>query len=87
MTECESHKSLARVFSIRLNYDFDPIIEIDSITMAGYYPGSKSIWIKIIADRPYFHHIEHSLAIQMDIHSDLHLPLVTTTSLKSKRKL
>jgi len=25
--------------------------EIEGITMAGYYPGSKSIWIKIIADR------------------------------------
>ena len=25
--------------------------------------------------------------IQMDIHSDLHLPLVTITSLESKRKL
>jgi hypothetical protein len=53
--------------------------------MAGYYPGSKSIWIKIIVDRPL--PIEHSLGIQMDIHSDLTLPLVTTTSLESKRKL
>ena len=35
--------------------------------MAGYYPGNKSIWIKMIADRPL--PIEHSLAIQMDIHS------------------
>ena len=35
-----------------LNYGFDPIEgEIESITRAGYYPGSKSIWIKIIADR------------------------------------
>ena len=33
-----------------LNYGFDPIEEeIESITMAGNYPGSKSIWIKIIA--------------------------------------
>jgi hypothetical protein len=33
-----------------LNYGFEPIEEeIESITMAGYYPGSKSIWIKIIA--------------------------------------
>jgi NADPH-dependent 2,4-dienoyl-CoA reductase/sulfur reductase-like enzyme len=29
-----------------LNYGFDPIEEqIESITMAGYYPGSKSIWL------------------------------------------
>ena len=35
-----------------LNYGFDPIEEeIESITRASYYPGSKSIWIKIIADR------------------------------------
>lgn len=35
-----------------LNYGFDPVEEkIESITRAGYYPGSKSIWIKIIADR------------------------------------
>ena len=35
-----------------LNYGFDPIEEeIESITRAGYYPDSKSIWIKIIADR------------------------------------
>ena len=35
-----------------LNYGFDPIEEeIESITRAGYYPGSKSIWIKIIADK------------------------------------
>ena len=63
-----------------LNYGFDPIEEeIESITRASYYPGSKSIWIKIIVDRksrrilgrgPF--PIEHSLAIQMDIHSDLH---------------
>jgi hypothetical protein len=35
-----------------LNYGFDPIEEeIESITKARYYPDSKSIWIKIIADR------------------------------------
>jgi NADPH-dependent 2,4-dienoyl-CoA reductase/sulfur reductase-like enzyme len=35
-----------------LNYGFDPIEEeIESVTRAGYYPGSKPIWIKIIADR------------------------------------
>ena len=35
-----------------MNYRFDPIEEeIESITAAGYYRGSKSIWIKIIADR------------------------------------
>ena len=35
-----------------LNYGFDPIAEvIESITRARYYPGSKPIWIKIIADR------------------------------------
>ena len=29
-----------------LNYGFDPIEEqIESITMASYYPGSKSIWL------------------------------------------
>ena len=35
-----------------LNYGFDPIEEeIESVTRAGYYPDSKPIWIKIIADR------------------------------------
>jgi NADPH-dependent 2,4-dienoyl-CoA reductase/sulfur reductase-like enzyme len=35
-----------------LKYGFDPIEqEIESITRAGYYPGSKPIWIKIVADR------------------------------------
>jgi NADPH-dependent 2,4-dienoyl-CoA reductase/sulfur reductase-like enzyme len=35
-----------------LNYGFDPIEEeIESVTRAGYYPGSKPIWIKILADR------------------------------------
>jgi NADPH-dependent 2,4-dienoyl-CoA reductase/sulfur reductase-like enzyme len=35
-----------------LKYGFDPIeAEIESITRAGYYPGSKPIWIKIVADR------------------------------------
>jgi pyruvate/2-oxoglutarate dehydrogenase complex dihydrolipoamide dehydrogenase (E3) component len=35
-----------------LNYGFDPIEEkIECITRAGYYSDSKSIWIKIIADR------------------------------------
>ena len=31
---------------------FDPVEEvIESITRAGYYPGNKPIWIKIVADR------------------------------------
>lgn len=35
-----------------LNSGFDPIEEeIESVTRAGYYPDSKPIWIKIIADR------------------------------------
>lgn len=35
-----------------LKYGFDPVEEeIESITRASYYPGSKSIWIKITADR------------------------------------
>jgi NADPH-dependent 2,4-dienoyl-CoA reductase/sulfur reductase-like enzyme len=35
-----------------LNYGFDPIEEeIESVTKARYYPDSKPIWIKIIADR------------------------------------
>ena len=35
-----------------LNYGFDPIEEeIESVTRAGYYPDSKPIWIKIVADR------------------------------------
>jgi NADPH-dependent 2,4-dienoyl-CoA reductase/sulfur reductase-like enzyme len=36
-----------------LKYGFDDTVkeEIESITRAGYYPGSKLIWIKIIADR------------------------------------
>jgi NADPH-dependent 2,4-dienoyl-CoA reductase/sulfur reductase-like enzyme len=35
-----------------LNHGFDPIEEeIESVTRAGYYPGSKPIWIKILADR------------------------------------
>jgi NADPH-dependent 2,4-dienoyl-CoA reductase/sulfur reductase-like enzyme len=35
-----------------LKYGFyDTIEEVESITRAGYYPGSKPIWIKIIADR------------------------------------
>jgi NADPH-dependent 2,4-dienoyl-CoA reductase/sulfur reductase-like enzyme len=36
-----------------LKYGFDDTVEeeIESITRAGYYPGSKPIWIKIIADR------------------------------------
>jgi NADPH-dependent 2,4-dienoyl-CoA reductase/sulfur reductase-like enzyme len=36
-----------------LKYAFDDTVEeeIESITRAGYYPGSKPIWIKIIADR------------------------------------
>jgi pyruvate/2-oxoglutarate dehydrogenase complex dihydrolipoamide dehydrogenase (E3) component len=35
-----------------LKYGFDPIeAEIESITRAGYYPGCKPIWIKIVADR------------------------------------
>jgi len=35
-----------------LNHGFDPIEEeIESVTRAGYYPDSKPIWIKIIADR------------------------------------
>jgi len=35
-----------------LNYGFDPIEEeIESVTKARYYPDSKPIWIKFIADR------------------------------------
>lgn len=35
-----------------LKYGFDPIEqEIESITRAGYYLGSKPIWIKIVGDR------------------------------------
>ena len=30
---------------------FDPVEVIESITRAGYYPGNKPIWIKIVADR------------------------------------
>lgn len=35
-----------------LREGFDPVEEmIESITRAGYYPGNKPIWIKIVADR------------------------------------
>ncbi|MDQ6862602.1 MAG: FAD-dependent oxidoreductase [Thermoproteota archaeon] len=35
-----------------LRNGFDPVEEvIESITRAGYYPGNKPIWIKIVADR------------------------------------
>ena len=35
-----------------LREGFDPVEEmIESITKAGYYPGNKPIWIKIVADR------------------------------------
>ena len=37
---------LVKLKTRSLNYRFDPIEEeIESITTAGYYPGSKSIWI------------------------------------------